>query len=69
MNANVSEAVNQLDKLYHLSRMNCDGIVDNDFTIEEIQAAMKRLKPGKAHGIDNLQPEHLLKYEKHFPKM
>jgi len=34
--------------------------VDDDFTIEEIQAAMKRLKPAKAGGIDNLQAEHLL---------
>ena len=59
-NTNVSEAVNQLDKLYHLSRMNCDGIIDDDFTTEEIQAAMKKLKPGKARGIDGLQAEHLI---------
>ena len=58
-NTNVSEAVNQLDKLYHLSRMNCDGIIDDDFTTEEIQAA-KKLKPGKARGIDGLQAEHLI---------
>ena len=59
-NTNVSEAVNQLDKLYHLSRMNCDGIIDDDFTTEEIQATMKKLKPGKARGIDGLQAEHLI---------
>ena len=59
-NTNVSEAINQLDKLYHLSKMNCDGIIDDDVTSEEIQAAMKMLKSGKACGLDGLQAEHLI---------
>ena len=40
--------------------MNCDGIVDDDFTTEKIKVTMKKLKPGKARGIDGLQAEHLI---------
>ena len=39
--------------------MNHDDIIDDDFTIEEIEVSIKKLKPGKAEGIDGLQSEHL----------
>ena len=39
--------------------MNCDGIIDDEFSVEEIEAALKKLKLGKASGIDGLQSEHL----------
>ena len=39
--------------------MNHDDIIDDDVTIEEIEASIKKLKPGKAEGIDGLQSEHL----------
>ncbi len=45
--------------LASLSHLNCDDIVDDDFSVEEIELALKRLKCGKAGGIDGLQPEHL----------
>lgn len=38
--------------------MNHD-IIDNYFTIEEIEVSIKKLQPGKAGGIDSLQFEHL----------
>lgn len=42
-----------LTNLDFLSRMNFD---DNEFTVEEIEASLKKLKYSKA---DGLQPEHL----------
>ena len=58
-NPNVSAAFNDLDHLHCLSKMNCDGIIDDDFSVEEIEAALRKLKLGKASGIDGLQLEHL----------
>ena len=51
-------ALNDLDHLHCLSKMNCDGIIDNEVTVVEIEAALRKLKLGKASGIDGLQPEH-----------
>ena len=42
-----------------LSRMNFDDIIDEELTIEEIEASIKKLKPKRAGGIDGLQSEHL----------
>ena len=42
-----------------LSRMNFDNIIDEEFTIEEIEVSIKKLKPKRAGGIDGLQSEHL----------
>ena len=42
-----------------LSKMNYDNIIDEDFTIEEIEASIKKLKPKKTAGLDGLQSEHL----------
>ena len=56
----ISDALNQLDKLHCLSKMNSDGITDDELTTEEIQAALRKLKPRKARGVDGLQSEHLI---------
>jgi len=34
-------------------------LLDTPFTAEEVDNALRRLKPGKAAGWDLLQPEHL----------
>ena len=59
-NSCISDALNQLDTLHCLSEMNSDGITDDEVTTEEIQAALRKLKPRKARGIDGLQSEHLI---------
>ena len=41
-----------------LSRLNFDDIID-DFTAEEIEESIRKLKGNKAGGIDRLLPEHL----------
>ena len=56
----ISDALNQLDKLHCLSKMNSDGITDDELTTEEIQAALRKLKQRKARGVDGLQSEHLI---------
>ena len=48
-----------LTHLALLSKMNFDDIVDQDFTVEEIEASLRKLKCGRAGGFDDLQPEHL----------
>ena len=40
--------------------MNNNNIIDDDLATEKIQAALRKLKPGKASGIDGLQSEHLM---------
>ena len=47
-----------LPHLELLSKMNCDDIIDN-FTVEEIEVSIRKLKSNKAGGIDGLQSEHL----------
>ena len=54
-----SNPIDHQRNLEFLSRMNHDNILDEDFTIEEIEASLGKLKPGKAGGIDGLQSEHL----------
>jgi len=36
--------------------MNFDDIVDQHFTVEEIEASLRKLKCGKAGGFGGLQP-------------
>ena len=40
-NPNVSAALNDLDHLYCLSKMNGDGIIDDEVSVEEIEAALR----------------------------
>ena len=53
-NPNVSAALNDLDHLHCLSKTNCDGIIDDEFSVEEIEAALRKLKLEKASGIDGI---------------
>ena len=39
--------------------LNCDGVLDDPFLGEEIEHAVRRLKSGKASGIDSLVPENI----------
>ena len=39
--------------------MNCDDIIDDNFTSEEIEGNLQKLKTNKAGDIDRLQFEHL----------
>ncbi len=61
----VAAFCNRLPTLAALSEVNVDGIADDDFTVEEVESALNRLKWGKAGGIDGLLPEHV-KYGGHF---
>ena len=54
--------IHDLPRLLTLSKMNCDDVLDEDFTVEKIEAAIIKLKCGKSGGIDGLQPEHIKKY-------
>ncbi len=58
-NPHVEKACGELSNLASVSHLNCDDIVDDDFSVEEIELALKRLKCSKAGGIDGLQTEHL----------
>ena len=37
-----------------------DGVLDEPFSVDEIEAAVSRLKKGKSGSVDNLLPEHLI---------
>ena len=50
----MSAALNDFDHLHCLSKTNCDGIIDDEFSVEEIEATLRKLKLGKASGIDGL---------------
>ena len=39
--------------------LNCDGVLDDPFSGEDIEHAVRRLKSGKASGIDSLVPEKI----------
>ena len=39
--------------------MNFDDIIDDNFSVEEIEVSIRKLKTDKAGGIDRLQSEHL----------
>ena len=58
-NTDVTTALKELNHLEIQSRMICDDIVDDEFSVEEIEGSLKKLKPGKMGGPDGLQPEHL----------
>ena len=55
-NSLVAEVCKKVPTLTSLSKLD---IVDDLFTVEEVELALKRLKVRKAGGIDGLQPEHL----------
>ena len=46
--------------LVTLSLGNEDSLLEIPFTTDEVSAAIKKLKRGKAPGPDNLMSEHLL---------
>ena len=58
-NPQVATSSKRLSTLASLSELNCDDIVDDVITTEEVEFALKRLKCRKAGGIDCLLPEHL----------
>ncbi len=45
-NPHVEKACGELSNLVSLSHLNCDDIVDDDFSVEEIELALKKLKCG-----------------------
>ena len=59
INSSIDEAQNEMPHLDALSRLNVDDIIDDDFTVEEVETCLKKLKCNKACGIDGLQPEPL----------
>ena len=58
-NSSLHNTQKNLPRLESLSRMNFDDIIDDNFTVEEIEASLRKVKSGKAGGIDGLQSEHL----------
>ena len=58
-NPHVAELNRKIPTLTSMSKLNCDDIIDDEFTVEEIEFALKKLKSGKAGGIDGLLAEHL----------
>ena len=53
------EVCKKIPTLTSLSKLNSDDIVDDFFTVEEVELALTRMKARKAGGINGLQPEHL----------
>ena len=53
------EVCKKIPTLTSLSELNSDDFVDDFFTVEEVELALKKLKARKAGGMDRLQPEHL----------
>ena len=49
----------RVDSLFKRSLENEEMLLDTPFTAEEVDNALRRLKPGKAAGHNLLQPEHL----------
>ena len=47
------------DLLFNSSLANKDGVLDDEFTIEEVERAVHSLKNGKSSGADGLSAEHL----------
>ena len=58
-NSAVVEVCKKITNLTSLSKLNSDDIVDDNFAVEEVELALKKLKTRKAGGLDGLQPEHL----------
>ena len=57
-NANLLDIQNGLPRLELLSRMKYDDIVDDDFTVDEVETSIRKLKRNKAGGYDGLSSEH-----------
>ena len=56
----VVEVCKKVPTLTSLSKLNSDDIVDDFFTVVvEVELALKKLKAGKAEGMNAVQPEHL----------
>ena len=53
------EAESIIPDLEISSFLNCEGILDTEIALEEIEDTLKTLKPGKSGGIDSLDPEHI----------
>ena len=58
-NPQVAAFSKRLPYLASLSELNSDDIVDDEFTVQEVEFALKRLKYRKAGGVDGLSREHL----------
>ena len=57
-NSSINDTQKDLSCLEFLSRLNFDDIIDDNFTAEEIEESIRKLKGNKAGGIDGLLPEH-----------
>ena len=57
--APVASANSEMQDLMTESFLNVETILDVPFTAEEIEAAIKRIKVGKAGRDDYIQPEHI----------
>ena len=55
----ISAIQDQITLLTNQSKLNCDGVLADPFSGEEIEHAVRRLKSGKASGIDSLVPENI----------
>ncbi len=55
----ISDAHRNVGKLDSLSYQNDDLVFDTEISLDEVELACMRLKPGKAAGHDNLDPEHI----------
>ena len=55
----ISAIQDQIPLLTNQSMLNCDGVLDDPFSGEEIEHAVRRLKSDKASGIDGLVPENI----------
>ena len=57
--APVASANSEMQGMVTESFVNVETVLDVPFTAEEIEAAIKHLKVGKAGGDDDIQPEHI----------
>ena len=57
--ANLLDLQNDMSRLDSLSKMNYDDIIDEEFSTEEIEVSIRKLKPNKAGGHDGLLSEHI----------
>jgi len=53
-----NSAVVEVCNLTSLSKLYCDDIVDDDFTVEEVELALQKLKKQEGWMV-SMQPEHL----------
>ena len=61
-NSSLDDTQKDLPRPEFLLRMNFNGIVDDNFTVKEIEVSIRKLKRNKAGGIDGLKLEHF-KYD------